>query len=246
MNCAMCCGPGGPEAELVIVDSSSASAQPREAGEQDRGPLESPRNPPATTETDAYGSPPPPAQKAATMGDREQTMFSASVAKGSRPLGMDVNYHDNATLLVTRVNAGPCYDYNRASPDQLIAPGDRIVSVNGVSGETSQMVQACKAEELKMTIRRCDEKRVTLARQFPEQRFGMEVEQCDTVTLLIASVDEGDSVCAEYNRTSGGFLLEKDFRIIGVNDVYGDASKLEAELKLAQSWTIVVRQVWPK
>lgn len=244
MSCAMCCGPGGPAAEVVVVDSDSAVVQPRDAGEQDRGPLESPRSPPVISDADEA---PPLAQKAAEMDDREPAMFSASVTKGSRPLGMDVNYHDNATLLVTRVNAGPCYDYNAANPDQLIAPGDRIVSVNGVGGETQQMVQACKAAELKLTIRRCDEKRITLTKQFPEQRLGMEVEQCDTVTLVIAGVDEtGDSVCAEYNRTSGGFLLEKDFRIVGVNSVYGAAEKLEAELKLAQSWTLAIRQVWPK
>lgn len=235
---AMCCGPGGAEAEVVVVDAAKSGSQPRDAGAGDRSPLESPRGPAAAQ----------PSAFKPSEGGQEPVVFAATVQKGSRPLGMDVNYHDKATFLVTRVNAGPCQDYNLTDPDLLIAPGDRIVSVNGVSGDTNQMLQACKAAELKLTVRKCDEKRVMLMKRFPEQKLGIAVEQCDTVTLVIAGVEEaGDSVVAEYNQTnraSGGLVLEKDFRIIGVNSVYGDAGKLEAELQSADSWTLAIRQVF--
>lgn len=250
----MCCGPGGGDAEIIIaVDSANATAQPKDAETED-GPLMSPRAPPVAESPPASPRsptppPPAPAAKVAETTDREPAMFTATVAKGVRPLGMDVNYHDSATLLVTRVNAGPCFDYNSANRSQMIAPGDRIVSINGISGETSQMVQACKSEELTLTIRRCEEKRVLITRKFPEQKFGMETEQCDSCTLVVVGVDDqsSESACGEYNRNCGaGRRLEKDWRIIGVNDVYGEAEKLAAEIKSAQCWALVVRQVWPK
>lgn len=177
----------------------------------------------------------------------EPVMFSATVQKGGAKLGADINYHDKVTFLIMRVNAGPCHDYNLTDPDVLIAPGDRIVSVNGVSGDINQMLQAIKAAELKMTVRKCDEKIVTLMKSFPKQKLGIEVKQCDTVTLVISSLGEAeDSVVAEYNSTSSGVILEKGLRIIGVNNIYGEPERLQAELMSSESWTLITRRVFEK
>lgn len=171
-------------------------------------------------------------------------MFNATIAKNGRPLGLDINYHDKETLLVTRVNAGPVNDYNNTDPDLLIAPGDRIMSVNGVSGSTNDMLPACQAAELKLTIRKCDEQRVMLEKRFPEQRLGFTAQKCDTVSLEIQTVDDdGDSLVVEYNR-KGGFRLDKMMRIVGINSVYGNAEQLEAELKSADSFTLAIRQIF--
>lgn len=235
----MCCGPSGGDAEVVTVDAAKSGQHPRDAGSGDKTPLDSPRGPAVAAQV------PPPSAFQPSGGGQEPITFSATVQKGGRPLGMDVNYHDKQTFLVTRVNPGPCQEYNMTDPDLLIAPGDRIVSVNGVSGDTNKMLQACSAAELKMTIRKCDEQRVMLEKRFPEQELGISVEKCDTVTLDIKSVEEGgDSVVAEHNR-KGGYVLMKGHRIIGVNSVYGDAGKLEAELNSAESLTLAVRNLFP-
>jgi len=65
-------------------------------------------------------------------------------------LGIDVDWADGVTLLVKSVQMGPVADWNmERGPDKALRPGDRIIAVNGVSGETIgavALVQECKGK----------------------------------------------------------------------------------------------------
>mmetsp|Transcript_66349 Transcript_66349/g.144018 ORF Transcript_66349/g.144018 Transcript_66349/m.144018 type:complete len:161 (+) Transcript_66349:286-768(+) len=65
------------------------------------------------------------------------------------PLGIDVNYADKRTLLVVSINVkeGMVLEWNKENPDAQIWVGDRILSVNGVTEDTAQMIEACKDAE---------------------------------------------------------------------------------------------------
>jgi len=182
---------------------------------------------------------------------RESEMFSAVIAKGDRKLGVDINYHDHMTLLVTRVNAGPCDDYNNSSDGaEKIGPGDRVISINGIMGETRQMLDACKqAQELRLTVRRCEEITIRLERLRPEQHLGLNLEACDTMSLVVTHVaDDERSLVAEHNQSCPPeFVIEKDFRVIGVNGVRdGARAVFDALQEGGLHWELVFRQVWPK
>lgn len=266
MLCATCCQAGGGESEVVLVDQAGSGEadtlratrkRPVDAapGAEDDS-LRSPRPPEAAAEGSREESPDDvaqvadPSQAAPTWGGKltESSVFVAVVAKGDRKLNMDINFHDNTTLLVTRVKPGPCDDYNQANFGKEISPGDRIVSVNGVTGDSQQMVNACKgAAELKLTIRRSEEMTMKLAKTSPDQILGMDLELCDTMTVVITNIDDGaNSITAEHNRQAPDFRIEKDYRIIGVNGVRGNAENILEALQGASAWELTVRQVWPK
>lgn len=181
-------------------------------------------------------------------GVEDSRVFAAFIARGDRKLMADVNFHDNTTLLVIRVKPGPADDYNKENPGNEIGPGDRIVSVNGVIGDTQKMVNACKDDpELKMMVRRCEEITIKLAKRTKDHVLGLDVSLCDTMSLVVSRVVEDDySLAAEHNRRAPDFGIEKDFRVMEVNGVRGDVDKMMEAILGGNAWEIVFRQVWPK
>jgi len=69
---------------------------------------------------------------------------------GRNSLGIDVDWADGRSLLVKSVQMGPVADWNmERGPDKALRPGDRIVAVNGISGESIgavALVQECKGK----------------------------------------------------------------------------------------------------
>lgn len=77
---------------------------------------------------------------------------------GKSSLGLDVDWADGRTLLVKSVQLGAVADYNVGVPaEKAVRPGDRIIAVNGISGDivgAVALVQECKARSrVQLTIR---------------------------------------------------------------------------------------------
>jgi len=67
-------------------------------------------------------------------------------------LGLDVSHEDGA-LLIEDVGPGPVELWNLSHPEEVVQIGDRILQVNGVSGDASSMLSAIQASStLKLVV----------------------------------------------------------------------------------------------
>lgn len=64
---------------------------------------------------------------------------------GKTILGIDVDWADGKTLYIKSVQLGAVHQWNLAhAPDLEVKPGDRVMAVNGRSGDTAAMVRECR------------------------------------------------------------------------------------------------------
>lgn len=175
---------------------------------------------------------------------REGQRFQVQIPKGDRRMCVDINFHDQRTLLITKVNEGPIDDHNHRNPSLEVSPGDRIEAINGVEGDTQDMLNACKAAtDLDMTLIRCTERTATFLRN--SKPLGLICQQIDGMTLIVGKVEEG-SLVGEHNRRFPEHDIRREDRIIGINGVRSDATKLSelfegGEARLELTW----RRIWP-
>lgn len=245
MNCAACCVKDDKD-EVAIISGKRSDAAPGFqlpldavlAGPDNASPP--PLKPESAEKPERVDGPAPKAR------DTEPVMFNAKIPKGDRKLGIDINYHDTLTLLVTKVNAGPVEDFNRKSQDTEVAPGDRIIVVNGVTGDTQNMLEACKnASELDVTVQKCEERTVLFEKRSPSDKLGLQFDVCDGMTLLITKVEEGGLV-EKHNQASPEFNILQEDRVIGVNGVRSDANLIKSAMEGADRWDLTIRRVWKK
>lgn len=170
--------------------------------------------------------------------------FEAVISKGERKLGIDINLHNSVTLLVTKVNDGPVMDHNHAHPGEAILPGDRVVELNGVRGNTKLMLASCiGVAELHFVVATGLEWTARVdALDKAEQRLGIVVHLVDLVSLVVSRLDE-EGHAAQKAAVDPDFDLRADDRIVAINDVRLDASALRRELETATSWTITWRRM---
>jgi len=77
-----------------------------------------------------------------------------------RHLGVDVNHTDKRTLRVVQLKSfGLIPEWNRRVAERggqdHVEVGDRIVAINGIEGNASRMIQACKeSKTLLLQVRR--------------------------------------------------------------------------------------------
>mmetsp|Transcript_90579 Transcript_90579/g.157199 ORF Transcript_90579/g.157199 Transcript_90579/m.157199 type:complete len:151 (+) Transcript_90579:56-508(+) len=136
-----CCGDDGDKD--VLMDSSGAA--------------------PVGLKTGDLALPEPPSKTAETVAAKEvarnmpATDFIVEVEKKGpdSKVGLDVDHGDDVTLEIMLVKDGLVKDYNNSvAQDLQIRPGDRIVEVNGVSGDNKKMLEAVgKAAKLKFIVR---------------------------------------------------------------------------------------------
>lgn len=184
--------------------------------------------------------------------------FSVVIAHSLR-LGIDVNHRDRRTLLITKVHAGGSVSRHNARRRDLqsylrphlcheeeIAPGDRILEVNGVRSDVGRMMSAMKLDtELTLCIARAEE---TVVEVSAAQRGQVLIEQgvagfigtsvADSVSLEVVTVDDGESLCMEPRR------LRSTDRIVALNGVRGCSAKLNQEwLDIQLPAKVTIRRV---
>lgn len=232
--------PNLKEPKPTVVEDFSPP-QKEESAEQ----LDSftPAPPPAAPEPGPPAAPPPQAKEDKATTTTASRDFSTSIDKGERKLGIDINYHDNVTLLVTKINEGPVMDHNATHKSEQLLPGDRIIELNGIKGNTQQMLASCKgATELKVTVTSGIE-HTTYCTPGKGEWLGISAEPCDQVCLVVTNVEEGSYTHTKGMKEGPELALHADDRIVGINDVKLDAAALMKELSSASSWAITWRRV---
>ncbi|CAJ1359111.1 unnamed protein product [Effrenium voratum] len=77
-----------------------------------------------------------------------QSVSKVTVTIGSNRLGVDADWSDGKTLYIKAILAGAVSDWNKENPTLAVQPGDRVISVNGVSGDAQAMVREIKDRSL--------------------------------------------------------------------------------------------------
>lgn len=89
--------------------------------------------------------------------DKHLRFFEVVIDRCNEALGLTVISRDGSTLLIGQVTEGPLARWNRQTKSefQRVFSGDSIVSVNGVSGAASRLVDLVKGKDvLTLRIRR--------------------------------------------------------------------------------------------
>lgn len=88
---------------------------------------------------------------------------------GSNRLGVDADWSDGKTLYIKAILAGAVHDWNRENPTKAVQPGDRVISVNGVTGDAQAMVREIKDRNLLLLLfQKADEKMAEPSREDSE------------------------------------------------------------------------------
>lgn len=72
-------------------------------------------------------------------------------------LGIDVNHEDGSELFIESIDPGLVETWNIQNPDREVAVEDRIIEVNGVRGDVTQLLAECTQNTtLEITLLRCE------------------------------------------------------------------------------------------
>ncbi|CAE8673782.1 unnamed protein product, partial [Polarella glacialis] len=92
--------------------------------------------------------------------------FQVAVDMSQKPvLGLDVDWSDGKTLYIKSVQPGAVNDWNREHLELVVRAGDRIVAVNGATGDAEAMVKECRAGGVLRMLVRTFQKRPLLQQQ---------------------------------------------------------------------------------
>mmetsp|Transcript_6394 Transcript_6394/g.15972 ORF Transcript_6394/g.15972 Transcript_6394/m.15972 type:complete len:209 (+) Transcript_6394:115-741(+) len=70
-----------------------------------------------------------------------------------KPLGLDVDITEPDVLRIIDIYPGPLAEWNKLNPRESIEPDDLIIKVNGVTGDSSTMLERCLDNtQLKLTL----------------------------------------------------------------------------------------------
>ncbi|CAE8608328.1 unnamed protein product [Polarella glacialis] len=128
-------GAGSSEGHVVLVPDLQPVDSATDSAMDSAGPekLETPAAPPQADE-----------------------LFAVEVDRSDgTSLGLDVNYADGQTLLVRSVDGGLFAAWNSSRPAMRVGPGDRIIAVNGRSGDAAALMDECRQRHrLCLTLQR--------------------------------------------------------------------------------------------
>merc|ERR1711879_161772 len=88
-------------------------------------------------------------------GPRRKEIFCLKVDRRRGKLGLDVDISSYEALPVVHVTEGPVEDWNEAHPEFAVLPGDWIIKVNDVEGDSEAMMERLRGDlDLKITVLR--------------------------------------------------------------------------------------------
>lgn len=101
----------------------------------------------------------------------KKRLYNARIERGGGLLGLDLSPHDGMTLLVGKVKPGVVQQWSAARPAGApeVRRGDRILAVNGVSGDSEEILETMRASaSLDITFSRLLEFHVCIERELDE------------------------------------------------------------------------------
>lgn len=167
--------------------------------------------------------------------------FDIAVEK-DRVAGLDISAHDGITLLIGAVKEGPFSTWNQTvGPNcyEQVRRGDRIIEVNGCSGDSQAVLKAMvESSKLNVRIRRLVEFRVTFEKVVD---LGVEFDETITKDLIITNVVGGHF--QQLNKKSKVDMeMRNGDQIAEVNGQSGDAKTLMDLLEKRGSLDILIRR----
>lgn len=76
-----------------------------------------------------------------------QYKISLDKSKGAK-LGIDVNHEEGKELFIESIEEGLVNKWNKEHPEQQVLVEDRIIEVNGVSGDVKLLLNECMKDEV--------------------------------------------------------------------------------------------------
>mmetsp|Transcript_50417 Transcript_50417/g.145305 ORF Transcript_50417/g.145305 Transcript_50417/m.145305 type:complete len:627 (-) Transcript_50417:69-1949(-) len=165
--------------------------------------------------------------------------FSADLDRSSgEALGMDLTSEYNS-LYVRRIPGGGLVErWNKAHPNSTLSVGDRIVSVNGHSGTSQELLGACDAKApLKLKMVRVSSGPLQKPRPYETynivldhsggEDFGADFRRGNR-SLLIMEI--GDGLLQEWNGENSRAAVHPGDRVLSVNGKSGTGDELSSAL----------------
>jgi len=226
LNPLMCCCGQGSAAEVALGGNIQCLDQQSVIGSKDEVNFAN------NTALMKIGKPPAPSLQRGS----EISIFIGNVGPDTPGLGLDVDITDGPTLLIDAVREGLVQQWNSENPAIQVKPHDRIIDVNGIRGESRDIIEEMScAPSLTMLLRRPTEFFVSVRKQGEVATLGLELSYCaGGSTLLVVDVREGliekwnkscvdKSSSEEDNATNA---LNKGDRVVEVNGRSGNAKEL--------------------
>jgi len=131
-------------------------------------------------------------------------------------LGLELETTDGRTAVVTSIAApGIAADWNKSCGDRQIQAGDCVLSVNGVSGNSLDIVAKLR-EDVKLEIKfaQAEEQRILISKQ--GRPLGLHVTHgTNSKSVVIEEIVEG--AVADWNSENPGRQLKPGDRILQVD-----------------------------
>lgn len=156
-------------------------------------------------------------------------------------LGLDLSPHDGATLLIGKVKHGPMLDWNEEhGAEVLVQRGDRIVAVNGVSGNSEELLEHLRRDRaLTITMRRLLDFSVNVVR-LQSESLGIFLEDAGA-TMRVTRLVSGP--VADANKRNGVELeVRPGDEIYEANGVAGSGAQIFEALRKATAVTLRIRR----
>jgi hypothetical protein len=140
------------------------------------------------------------------------------------PLGLELDLLDGRTLQVAEVRAkGSVWKHNATAPlEERVLAGDFIVSVDGLGGSATQMLQHIQNQSrVMLEVCRPAPFKVVLSRTSSLSEVGMTVQCADEVgkTISLVVVDIQGGLLSDWNRSQPGASVRVLDRIVKVNGI---------------------------
>uniref|UniRef100_A0A7S0FLH5 PDZ domain-containing protein n=1 Tax=Pyrodinium bahamense TaxID=73915 RepID=A0A7S0FLH5_9DINO len=114
-----------------------------------------PKASPMDEETVKSGVSPIAANPSSPNNGKKEFTITVKKTQGGPRLGVDVDLSDGVVLLIDKVNDGLVSEWNKNHPEKEVRKDDRVISVNGHSGNAQELAEICKKDEvLNMVIER--------------------------------------------------------------------------------------------
>lgn len=216
----------------VIDDESLPAASPKNMGVKE---LE-------VAETDVTAGPAGSDGNGAAAGV-SPGRFAVQLQKAhGKKLGLSLDPLDERSLYVVKITPGVISDWNTAHSEQSIRVGDRILEVNGKSGNAILLLEMLLRDgcSLDLTISRPAEVKLFLQKADGET-LGLDLKYLpNSVVCLIERVNAG--LVQSWLRRPGNEGLVRDLdRIFMVNGIQEDPKRMLDQLRDATDVTIHVR-----
>mmetsp|Transcript_66357 Transcript_66357/g.188419 ORF Transcript_66357/g.188419 Transcript_66357/m.188419 type:complete len:362 (-) Transcript_66357:66-1151(-) len=159
-----------------------------------------------------------------------------------KALGVEVEVQDGNMLYVTAVKNGPVQLYNKdAEPTKQLMPGDFIVKINDIEGDSKKLNAALKKKvaSLSLVCRRAEEWRVVVDKGEDKSPVGVEFVK-PPVGHSIVLTQVGGGAIEAWNQGSPEREVRPGDRILAIGGKRGKPDALLKQIKASTRFTMLI------